>query len=100
MYQIMKKRRLNSAVTLMEVLAPEIAKKAQAGQFIILRIDEQGERVPLTINDFNPTTGTITVIFQVVGGTTQMLDKMEEGEFIRDFTGPLGVATQDRKSVV
>jgi ferredoxin--NADP+ reductase len=93
MYQIIKKRRLNSAVTLMEVLAPEIAKKAQAGQFIILRIDEQGERIPLTINDFDPATGTVTIVFQVVGSTTQLLDKLEEGDSILDFTGPLGVAT-------
>lgn len=93
MYQIIKKRRLNSAVTLMEVSAPDIAKKAKAGQFIILRIDEQGERIPLTINDFDPEKGTVTIVFQVVGNTTRLLDHLEEGEAIRDFTGPLGVAT-------
>jgi ferredoxin/flavodoxin---NADP+ reductase len=94
LYTILLKRKLNSLVTLMEVDAPYIAKKAQAGQFIILRIDEQGERIPLTIADYDRERGSITIIFQVVGQTTKQLDSLEEGDSILDFVGPLGEATE------
>ena len=90
MYQIITKRRLHDTVTLMEVSAPLVARKAQPGQFIILRIDEDGERIPLTIADYNREKGTITIIFQKVGATTERLDALNEGDFIKDFVGPLG----------
>lgn len=93
MYQIVKKKCLNPTVTLMEIHAPAVAKAAEPGQFIILRVDEDGERIPLTIADFDRTAGTVTIIFQIVGATTQKLNHKEEGEFICDFAGPLGVAT-------
>ncbi|MBO4831253.1 MAG: sulfide/dihydroorotate dehydrogenase-like FAD/NAD-binding protein [Oscillospiraceae bacterium] len=90
MYKIVKKRRLNDTVTLIEVTAPAIAKKARAGQFIILRVDEYGERIPLTIADTDKENGTVTVIFQIVGRTTMLLDQLEVGECLADFVGPLG----------
>lgn len=93
MYQIINKRQLNKHVTLLEVDAPLIAKKAQAGQFIIFRIDEQGERVPLTIADYDREKGSITIIFQAVGKSTKMLAQLEVGDTILDFVGPLGVPT-------
>ena len=93
MYRIAKKQCLNPTVTLMEIEAPAIAKTAEPGQFIILRVDEEGERIPLTIADFDREAGTVTIIFQIVGATTQKLNNKEEGEFICDFAGPLGVAT-------
>ena len=93
MYKIVRKRALNDSVTLMEVQAPHIAKKAKAGQFIIFRVDEQGERVPLTIADYDREGGTITIIYQIVGGSTMELDTLEEGQCLHDFVGPLGVAT-------
>lgn len=93
MYRIVKKRRLNEAVTLMEVEAPQIASKAKAGQFIIFRVDEKGERVPLTIADTDPVRGAVTIIYQVVGGSTMLLDQLEEGDALLDFVGPLGVPT-------
>ena len=101
MYPIVKKRELNDAVTLMEVQAPFIAKKARPGQFIIFRIDEKGERVPLTIADTDPERGTVTIIFQKVGLTTQMLGTMKEGDALLDFVGPLGRPTEfgDAKNV-
>ena len=91
MYKILTKKVLNPTVTLMEVDAPMIAKKAEPGQFIILRVDADGERIPLTIADFDREKGTITIIFQIVGATTEKLNHLEEGEFIHDFVGPLGV---------
>ena len=91
MYKILTKKILNPTVTLMEVDAPMIAKKAEPGQFIILRVDAEGERIPLTIADFDREKGTITIIFQIVGATTETLNHLEEGEFIHDFVGPLGV---------
>lgn len=91
MYKILTKKILNPTVTLMEVDAPMIAKKAEPGQFIILRVDADGERIPLTIADFDREKGTITIIFQIVGATTEKLNHIEEGEFIHDFVGPLGV---------
>ncbi|MGN0684326.1 MAG: sulfide/dihydroorotate dehydrogenase-like FAD/NAD-binding protein, partial [Oscillospiraceae bacterium] len=91
MYKIVKKKVLNPTVTLMEVDAPMVAAKAEPGQFIILRVDENGERIPLTVADFDREKGTITIIFQIVGATTEKLNHLEEGEFIHDFVGPLGV---------
>ena len=93
MFKIVTKRKLNDAVTLMEIEAPFIAKKAKAGQFIIFRIDDKGERVPLTIADYDREKGTVTIIFQKVGLSTKMLAEMNEGDFISDFVGPLGVPT-------
>ena len=94
MYKIVRKKELNSAVTLMEIEAPFVAKKAKAGQFIIFRVDEQGERVPLTIAGYDREKGTVTIIFQKVGLSTQLLAAKEVGDTIRDFVGPLGVATE------
>ncbi|MBQ3551988.1 MAG: sulfide/dihydroorotate dehydrogenase-like FAD/NAD-binding protein [Clostridia bacterium] len=93
MFKILKKQVLNPWVTLMEVDAPLIAAKAEPGQFIILRVDENGERIPLTIADFNREQGSVTIIFQIVGATTKKLDHLNEGDFIQDFVGPLGRAT-------
>jgi len=93
MYKIVRKKELNSAVTLMEIEAPFIAKKAKAGQFIIFRIDEMGERVPLTIAGYDREKGTVTIIFQKVGFSTIALGKLNEGDYIRDFVGPLGKPT-------
>lgn len=94
MYTIVKKRPLNDSVTWMDVEAPLIARKARAGQFIILRVNETGERIPLTIAGHDPEKGTITIIFQKVGKTTWLLDTLEEGEAILDVVGPLGKATE------
>ena len=91
MYKIVKKEILNPTVTLMEIEAPFVAKKAEPGQFIILRVDENGERIPLTIADYDREKGTITIIYQVVGGTTMQLNTLNEGDFLQDFVGPLGV---------
>ena len=93
MYKIVRKKELNSAVTLMEIEAPFVAKKAKAGQFIIFRIDEQGERVPLTIAGYDREKGTVTIIFQKVGFSTIALGNLNEGDYIRDFVGPLGKPT-------
>ena len=93
MNRILLKKRLNPTVTLMEVDAPLVARKAEPGQFIILRTDEQGERIPLTIADFDREKGSVTIIFQIVGATTEKLNHLEEGDFIHDFVGPLGRAT-------
>ena len=90
MFKIVKKRELNPTVTLMEVDAPFVARKAEPGQFIILRVDEEGERIPLTVADFDREKGTVTIIFQIVGGTTERLNHLNEGDFIHDFVGPLG----------
>ena len=94
MYQILKKKALNPTVTMMVIKAPMVARKAEPGQFIILRVDEDGERMPLTIADYDRENGTITIIFQIVGATTEALNHKEEGEFIQDFVGPLGKATE------
>ena len=93
MAKIVRKEDLNSSVTLLEVEAPKIAHKALPGQFIILRIDEDGERIPLTIGDYDREKGTITIIFQKVGLTTMLLGDLNVGDDIRDFVGPLGVPT-------
>ena len=89
MYKIVRKKELNPSVTLMEVEAPFIAKKAKAGQFIIFRVDEMGERVPLTIAGYDREAGTVTIIFQKVGFSTNALGALNEGDYIRDFVGPL-----------
>ena len=94
MYKILTKRELNEQVTLMEIDAPYIAAKAQAGQFIIFRIDEKGERVPLTIADYDREKGSITIIFQKIGGSTQALGQLNQGDSILDVAGPLGIATK------
>ncbi len=90
MYRIVKKQVLNPTVTRMEIEAPLIAKKAEPGQFIILRVDEGGERIPLTVADFDRERGTVTIIFQIVGATTEKLNHLEEGDCLQDFVGPLG----------
>lgn len=93
MYKIVKKKVLNPTVTLMEIDAPLIAKKAEPGQFIILRVDEDGERIPLTVAGYDREAGTVRIIFQIVGATTEKLNHLEEGDCIHDFVGPLGVPT-------
>ncbi len=93
MYPIVRSETLNAQVKLLEIAAPRIAKKANPGQFIILRIDEQGERIPLTISDYDAELGTVTIIFQIVGKTTMQLATLNEGDALLDFVGPLGVAS-------
>ena len=94
MFRIVSKESLNPTVSKMVVYAPAIAKKAQPGQFIILRVDEEGERIPLTIADYDANEGTVTIIYQIVGSTTKKLDAKKEGEYISDFVGPLGKPTE------
>ena len=93
MYRIAKKRSLNPTVTEMQIASPLVASRAKPGQFIILRVDEEGERIPLTVAGVDREAGTVKIIFQVVGATTEKLNRKKEGEFIRDFVGPLGVPT-------
>ncbi len=104
MYKIVSKRDLNASVVMMEIEAPYVAKKALAGQFIIFRVDEKGERIPLTIAGYDREKGTVTIIFQKVGLSTIALGKLNEGDFIQDFVGPLGkptdVAGKNRVAVV
>ena len=94
MYPIVYKESLNPTVTRMDILAPRVAKKAQPGQFIILRVDENGERIPLTIADYDREKGTVSIIFQIVGGTTMQLNLLKEGDSLCDFVGPLGKPTE------
>ena len=94
MYRILRKKELNPTVTLMDIEAPLVARAAEPGQFIILRVDEEGERIPLTIADFDREKGSVTIIFQVVGATTEKLNHKNEGDTITDFAGPLGRATE------
>ena len=94
MYKIVRKQSLNPTVTRMEIEAPLIAKKAKPGQFIILRVDEDGERIPLTVAGYDRKAGTVTIIFQIVGATTEKLNHKNEGEYIQDFVGPLGVPSK------
>lgn len=94
MYRILKKRILNPTVTHMTVEAPLVARKAEPGQFIILRVDEEGERIPLTIAGYDRDAGSVDIIFQIVGATTQKLNRKEEGDYITDFVGPLGKPTE------
>ncbi len=93
MFKIVRKKELNSTVTLMEIEAPLVAKKAEPGQFIILRATEDGERIPLTIADYDREKGTVTIIYQIVGATTARLNALNEGDELPDFVGPLGRAT-------
>ena len=93
MYKIISKRELNPTVTMMDIEAPLVARKAQPGQFIILRVDEDGERIPLTVAGCDSEKGTVKIIFQIVGATTELLNHKNEGDFIQDFVGPLGRAT-------
>lgn len=93
MYKILEKKALNPTVTLMRIDAPLVARKAEPGQFIILRVDEDGERIPLTVADYDREGGSVTIIFQIVGATTAKLNHLNEGEYIHDFVGPLGRAT-------
>lgn len=94
MYKIVKKKVLNPTITMMDISAPLVAKKAEAGQFIILRVDSEGERIPLTIAGYDRKAGTVKIIFQIVGGTTMRLNAKNEGDFIEDFVGPLGCPTK------
>ena len=94
MNRILERKPLNPTVTLLRVDAPLVARKAEPGQFIILRVDEDGERIPLTVADFDRQAGTVTIIFQVVGATTERLNHLKPGDFIHDFVGPLGRATR------
>ena len=94
MYRIVNKRELNPTVTMMDIEAPLVAKKAEAGQFIILRVDEDGERIPLTVAGCDREAGTVKIIFQIVGATTALLNRKEVGDFLADFVVPLGRATE------
>ena len=94
MYRIIRKKELNPTVTQMEIEAPLVAKKAKPGQFIILRVDEEGERIPLTVAGTDPAEGSVKIIFQIVGATTEKLNHKQQGEYIQDFVGPLGRATE------
>lgn len=93
MYKILNKKELNKTVVLMEIDAPLVAKKAEPGQFIILRTDENGERIPLTVADFDRKKGSVTIIFQIAGATTYKLAEMKKGDYLADFVGPLGKKT-------
>ncbi len=94
MYRIVYKKPLNPTVTLMDIEAPLVAAKAQPGQFIILRVDDDGERIPLTIAGYDREVGTVRIIYQIVGATTKKLDQKAEGEYLQDFVGPLGRPTE------
>ena len=94
MFEILEKKNLNPFVTMMKINAPRVAKKAEPGQFIILRTDSEGERIPLTIADYDREKGTVSIIFQIVGATTEKLNHMNVGDVLSDFTGPLGKATE------
>ncbi len=93
MFKIINKKNLNPTVAMMDIEAPLVAKKAKAGQFIILRVDEEGERIPLTVAGYDRQAGTVKIIFQIVGATTEKLARKNAGEYITDFVGPLGVPT-------
>lgn len=94
MYRILKKKVLNPTVTMMEIEAPFVAAKAEPGQFIILRVNDEGERIPLTVAGYDRARGSVRIIFQIVGATTELLNLKEEGEYISDFVGPLGETTK------
>ena len=93
MFKIVRRQELNPTVTLLDIEAPLIAKKAQPGQFIILRVDEDGERIPLTVAGYDREKGIVTIIFQIVGATTEALNHLKEGDCLHDFVGPLGTPT-------
>ncbi|MBN2222685.1 MAG: sulfide/dihydroorotate dehydrogenase-like FAD/NAD-binding protein, partial [Vallitaleaceae bacterium] len=97
MYRIVKKEKLNSVVELMVVEAPFVARKCEPGQFIILRVDENGERIPLTIMDYDREQNTVTIVYQILGLTTQLLSTKKEGEFLLDFLGPLGQPAEHKE---
>ena len=101
MYRIVRKEALKPTVILYEIEAPMVAKKAEPGQFIILRVDENGERIPITIHDYDREKGTVTIIVQTVGATTEKLSHKQQGEFLQDFVGPLGrpTDTEGKKKV-
>ena len=94
MYKIVRRKALRPTVTQLEIEAPLVARKAKPGQFIILRVDEEGERIPLTVAGVNPEEGTVKIIFQVVGATTELLNHVPEGGYLQDFVGPLGNPTE------
>ena len=93
MFKIVERKELNPTVTKLVIEAPLVAKKAQPGQFIIVRAKEDSERIPLTVADYDREAGTVTIIFQIVGGSTMELNELREGESVHDFVGPLGVAS-------
>ena len=99
MFKIVRRKQLNGSVVLMDIDAPFIAKKADAGQFVIVRSDEYSERIPLTIADFDREKGTVTIIFQTIGGSTMTLAALNEGDEIKDVVGPLGTATEYEKGI-
>ena len=94
MFRIVRKEALKPTVVLFEIEAPLVAKKAQPGQFVILRVDENGERIPLTIHDYDPEKGTVSIIAQIVGATTEKMNHLQEGDCLQDFVGPLGKPTE------
>ncbi len=94
MYKIIKAEELASNIYLMDVEAPRVAKSCQPGQFVIVRMDEDGERIPLTICDYDKDKGTITIVFQVVGAATEMMKQLRAGDSFHDFVGPLGCASE------
>ena len=94
MFRIVRKEALKPTVVLFEIEAPLVAKKAQPGQFVILRVDENGERIPLTIHDYDTEKGTVSIIAQIVGATTEKMNHLQEGDCLQDFVGPLGKATE------
>ena len=94
MFRIVRKEALKPTVVLFEIEAPLVAKKAQPGQFVILRVDENGERIPLTIHDYDPEKGTVSIIAQIVGATTEKMNHLNEGDCLQDFVGPLGKPTE------
>ncbi len=93
MYQIVTREDLTPEIHLFEIMAPDVAKKAQAGQFVVIRVDDKGERIPLTIADWNRQKGTVTVVFMEVGKTTRKMATIKAGESIANFAGPLGLPT-------
>ncbi len=93
MYRIVNKKELNAFVTMMEIEAPFVARKAEPGQFIILRVDSEGERIPLTVAGYDRNAGTVKIIFQIIGATTAKLNALSAGDYISDFAGPLGMPT-------
>ena len=97
MYKIVDKKKLSPTITLLKLVTPEIAKKVQPGQFVIIRVNEEGERVPLTVNDFDREKGTITIVFQEVGKSTKLLGRLNINDHISDVVGPLGKHTEVEK---
>ncbi len=89
MYPIVKKKKLADKIFLMDVKAPRVAKSCLPGQFVIVKMDEEGERIPLTVCDYDKEAGTITIVFQTVGASTQRMESLEEGDAFQDFVGPL-----------